>query len=184
MFILWGKNAIQAYVALTDPVLVRQLMDKHPGQVYFHLISGAIPSMTPTRNYAATSWGLTAWKKSPPHRSRVTITACTGCIPRAGTEETCDNAAQPFRVAKKRAGLRPCSTLHYITSHASGISGTCPHEPKRLYLSALPGPVKCHDQAHHNSTAAMPRNILKRTGLSSRRIVPFTCSMCRMLSAS
>ena len=37
MFILWGKNAIQAHVALTNPVLVEQLMERYPGQVYFHL---------------------------------------------------------------------------------------------------------------------------------------------------
>ncbi|MCX5829791.1 MAG: glycosyltransferase family 39 protein [Deltaproteobacteria bacterium] len=36
MFLLWGQSAIQSHVGLKDPELVRQLMDRYPGQVYFH----------------------------------------------------------------------------------------------------------------------------------------------------
>ena len=36
MFLLWGQSAIQTSVGLKDPELVRQLMERYPGQVYFH----------------------------------------------------------------------------------------------------------------------------------------------------
>mgnify|MGYP007016071757 FL=1 len=36
MFLLWGKSAIQAHVGLTDRGLVRELMKRNPGHVYFH----------------------------------------------------------------------------------------------------------------------------------------------------
>ncbi len=36
MFLLWGQSAIQSNVGLKDPELVRQLMERYPGQVYFH----------------------------------------------------------------------------------------------------------------------------------------------------
>ncbi len=36
MFLLWGQNAIQAYSGLEQPELIKQLIDKYQGNVYFH----------------------------------------------------------------------------------------------------------------------------------------------------
>lgn len=36
MFLLWGQNSIQAYSGLEQPELIKQLIDKYQGHVYFH----------------------------------------------------------------------------------------------------------------------------------------------------
>jgi hypothetical protein len=36
MFLLWGQNAIQAYAGINNPDLIRDLMNRYNGHVYFH----------------------------------------------------------------------------------------------------------------------------------------------------
>jgi len=36
MFLLWGQNSIQTYSGLEQPELIKQLIDKYQGNVYFH----------------------------------------------------------------------------------------------------------------------------------------------------
>ena len=36
MFLLWGQNAIQTYAGVNNPDLIRDLMEKYQGHVYFH----------------------------------------------------------------------------------------------------------------------------------------------------
>jgi hypothetical protein len=36
MFLLWGQNAIQAYAGINNPEIIRNLMIRYNGQVYFH----------------------------------------------------------------------------------------------------------------------------------------------------
>jgi len=36
MFLLWGQGAVQSYAALNNPEVIRDLMNRYPGQVYFH----------------------------------------------------------------------------------------------------------------------------------------------------
>ena len=36
MFLLWGQNAIQAYAGLNHPDIIRDLMTRYRGDVYFH----------------------------------------------------------------------------------------------------------------------------------------------------
>ena len=36
MFLLWGQNAIQSYAGINNPDLIRDLMKRHNGHVYFH----------------------------------------------------------------------------------------------------------------------------------------------------
>jgi hypothetical protein len=36
MFLLWGQNAIQTYAGINNPDIIRDLMEKYQGHVYFH----------------------------------------------------------------------------------------------------------------------------------------------------
>jgi hypothetical protein len=36
MFLLWGQNAIQSYAGINNPDLIRDLMNRYNGHVYFH----------------------------------------------------------------------------------------------------------------------------------------------------
>jgi hypothetical protein len=36
MFLLWGQNAIQSYAGINNPDLIRDLMNRYDGHVYFH----------------------------------------------------------------------------------------------------------------------------------------------------
>jgi len=36
MFLLWGQGAIQTYAGINNPNLIRQLLEKYKGEVYFH----------------------------------------------------------------------------------------------------------------------------------------------------
>ena len=36
MFLLWNRNAIQTYAGINNPDLIKQLMEKYKGHVYFH----------------------------------------------------------------------------------------------------------------------------------------------------
>jgi len=36
MFLVWGRNAIQAYAGIQNPEIIRNLMDRYSGHVYFH----------------------------------------------------------------------------------------------------------------------------------------------------
>ena len=36
MFLLWGQNAIQTYAGINNPDIIRDLMNRYGGHVYFH----------------------------------------------------------------------------------------------------------------------------------------------------
>jgi hypothetical protein len=36
MFLLWGQNAIQTYAGINNPDIIRDLIEKYQGHVYFH----------------------------------------------------------------------------------------------------------------------------------------------------